>query len=484
VFQRSLRPIFLLLMALLAREARAGAAPDIDDVTLDITVERSTSGGNSFRAELRVIGTSLVNGTIALPSNPGTQLALSQDGDDLVWDDDFATEAQLDAAFPNGNYVLRVNNGTAQSTINYTRPSVPSPAISQPSGVVPPGPVEVSFTRCSVCSLGLDSVRAVLEDDAMTVLDEEILDEDADSWVPQDVGGDLELPEASAFVARVVHTAIRDGNVPVAGNDADGTLVFTGTEIQSSEVDFETGFNPPAGRFCLATNYTGPPAGCTLVNDAALQLLDTSGTFATTVDGHDVDYTVDVDAAGRLSGMATADLDDNTVFETGPSPIKGSFKSKAGEAASKVAFSLVNEALAAKLKLSIADALSVAGNTLDREQNASGSLGGAKIKETTSSSGALPFTPLGWLLEFDLAADGTVTNAVFTLENARSFPLEGSGKFKIATNESGLKLQSDPKGIQVQLKGLVLDDAVDPMDVLGGALSYRALGQSGRRDLP
>jgi hypothetical protein len=490
VFRHPLRGIFLLLsLAGLAAPLPAAAVLDIDQVTLSITIERTTLGADAIRAELRVTGTDLNSGTIALPSAPAVQVPFDVDGDDLVIDDEFASEAELNSVLSNGNYVLRVNNGNAQSTIPYTRPTVPNPTISQPGEgeVVPPGPLEVLFTRCSQCNLPGDSVEAVLEDDMGGVLEAQTLDEDAESWIPGDgMGGDLALPESSAFVVRVTHEAVRLANVAVSGDDDDDNLVFTSTFTQSDEVDFETGFAPPSGHFCLAVSFPAPPPGCETLADPLLQLFDTSGMFSTQVDGHDVDVVLTVGPGGQLTGTATADLDDAGINETGPAPLKGKLGGSGGEIGSKLSFSLANEGLMAKLKVSITDTLFILGDTRDRVQSASGSLGGVKIKESMSSSDSpLPDPPLGWLLEYDLAADGTtVSNAELVLEGGRTFPLTGTNKFNFSANQSSLKLSSDPKGISITLKKLGLDAASDPMEITEGDMSYKALGQSGRAVLP
>jgi hypothetical protein len=491
VFGLPLRRSFLLLsVAASGAAGPAFAAPDVTDVTLTVSIARSTIGLDQVRAELRVEGTDLNNGTITLPSNPTIQVPFSQDGADLVIEDTFANEAALNASLTNGTYVLRINNGTAQANLSYSRPSVPNPAISQPeSTVILPGPLEVLFTRCSVCNLIGDTVEAVLEDDMAAVIDEETLSSISESWIPEDgMGGDLSLPEGAAFVVRVTHSAVRQDNESVAGDDDDGQLLFTHVFVQSDEVDFETGFNPPSGHFCLAANYPTPPAGCATLADPLLQLFDPTGTMvATQVDGHDVDYTIDVGPGGQLSGSASADLDDNGSNETGPAPIKGKLGGGGGEADSKLSFSLENEMLAAKLKVSVTDALSIPGDVQDRVQRASGAVNGVKIKEETSSSDSpLPDPPLGWLLEYDLALDGQVSNAMLTLEGGRAFPLSGANKFNFSSNESSLKLSSDPKGLSITLKKLGLDDAAnpDPLLITGGALGYKALGQSGRATLP
>jgi hypothetical protein len=97
----------------------------------------------------------------------------------------------------------------------------------------------------------------------------------------------------------------------------------------------------------------------------------------------------------------------------------------------------------------------------------------------------LPFPPLGWLLEFDVAISTEVENALLTLEGGRSFSLTGSNKFKFTSGESSMKLQSVDKGIRIELKKLVLDDTVGPpIGVTGGTMSQRILGQSGKATLP
>ena len=207
----------------------------------------------------------------------------------------------------------------------------------------------------------------------------------------------------------------------------------------------------------------------------------------TQVDGHDVDYTINVGAGGELTGSATADLDDNGPNETGPAPIKGKLGGSGGEVRSKLSFSLENMGLLAKLKVSVTDELSIPGDAWNRLQRASGAINGVKIKQDVPSSDSpLPDAPIGWKLEYDLALDGAISNALLTLEGGRTFPLTGTNKFNLAANESGLKLQSNPKGVSIQLKKLVFDDSTDPlpMQITGGDLSFRVLGQSGRVTLP
>jgi hypothetical protein len=489
VFRHPLRGIFLLLSLCglaAAAPARAGAALDIEEATLTITLERTTEGPDVFRAEFRVIGDGLNNGTLAVPSQPAVHGVLTKVGNDLVGTRVFTTEAELNAVITNGNYVLRVNNASAQATIPFTRPVVPNPAISHPpNGVVPPGPIEVEFTRCSVCNLVGDSVVAVLENGVGTVLDESVdLDDDSESWVPQEMGSDRVLPEASAFVVRVTHTAVRQDNITV-NTDDDNNLLFSGAVVHSDEVGFETGFNPPSGAFCLAANFPAPPLGCHALGDDALALFDTGGAFSIQVDGHDVDVSVDpVAANGQLTGTANADLDDAGGNET-MGAIKGKLSGRGGEAKQKLSFPLVNEGLLAKLKVSLSDVLSIPTDTRERVLKSSGAIGDVRVRELVESTDTpLPTAPRGWLLQYTLNPDSTVSSALLTLEGGRTFPLTANNRFNFSTNQSNVKLTSDPKGISINLKKLGLDDAMNPMDITGGSLSYKALGQSGKAVLP
>ena len=484
MFRNSLPSFFLLVMTHLAAATPAQAI-DVATVRLNVTIARSSLVSDGITVALRVVGTGLNNGTLTQPIPGAAPITLKKDGADLVLTDELSNEAELNTFLPSGNYVLRLNNATVQATLVYTRPLVPSPAISAPDAgdIVPPGPIEVFFTACPVCNLTGDSVKAALENDQAATLDEEMLTSTSASWIPEDgAGGDLALDEQSAFVARVTHTAVRQANT--AATDDDSTLVFTHQFVQSDELDFETGFHTPEGHFCLAANYPTPPPGCEILTDPLLQVLDTSGVFGAQVAGHNLETTVSVAANGALSGSATADLDDNGSQETTSTPIKGKLSGKSGELRSKLAFALNNTALPAKLKLKLSDMLSIPGNTLAHTQAASGRVGATKIKETTPTSGALPFAPLGWLLEFDIDSAGSVQSALLILEGGRSFPLTGTNKFKVASGASSLKLQSAAKGIRIALKKIALDDTTNPMGVSGGSVSTRILGQSGSATIP
>jgi hypothetical protein len=495
VFRRQLHSIVRLLMvACWAAAAAPALAADVDDVRFIVTIARSSEAHDEITAELRVVGNGLTNGSITFPatSTIATKLVpLQKDGADLTRSISFASEDALATVFPAGAYVLEINNSTLDATIAYeTRPLVPSPAIHLPdlkNGVLPPGPVIVRFTECTACNLAGDSVEAELAGDATA--SETLTSTDNEWTAPDGMGGDLLLGENLDFLTRITHTTVRQKFVPISGEGIgdDDVLRFDARFIQSDEVAFGTGFPPPEGDFCVEVNASAPPAGCSPLDDPLLLLLDTSGTVATTVAGHDVQYTFAVGAKGTLTGNALADLDDNGSMET-TGEVKGKLQGKAGELKQKLSFKLANEALLAKLKVNVSDELSIPGNTLARVQKVSGKIGDVKIKEETATNGPLPVAPQGWRVNFTVDADGLVQNGLLTLDGGETFVLEGTHKFNFASGLSNVKLQTDPgavdKGIKLQLKQVELDDGVVPTEVVGGDLTFKILGQSGKGSLP
>jgi hypothetical protein len=180
-----------------------------------------------------------------------------------------------------------------------------------------------------------------------------------------------------------------------------------------------------------------------------------------------VTYTFAVGAKGTLTGNALADLDDNGSQETAGS-IKGKLKGKAGELKQKLSISLVNEvAPLAKLKVSIADELSIPGNTLARLQKASGKIGDVKIKELTPTSGPLPVAAQGWRVKLHRRRGWPGAERACSRSTAAGPSCSRArNKFNFASGLSTVKLQTDParptRVIKLQLKRAELDDDVLP----------------------
>lgn len=485
MFRASLRSIFLLVTFLAA--ASAGAA-DIDSVTFDLTLADVSKGSDTFAIEIRVVGDGFNNGTLVRPGLLSS-VTFKKDGDDLVIEDDFNNALALLTAYPLGTYEVRVNNGNVRTTLSYNatmQPNVPNPDISHPNGgqVLPPEEtLTVEFTNCAICNQIGDSIVAELEqDDGMggrVLVDDETLSPAADTWTPEDgMGGDLLLPQLTDFFVTITNQTLRQDTVIVTGegNDDDDIALFSSYVRQSDEVDFSTGFDTPEGHVCLSANHPMPPVGCTIVNDPLLQVLDTTGAYMTTVNGHDVTYDLDVAGNGSISGSASG---------IGvASEIKGKLKGKDGDSKQKVSFTLDNTVIPAKLKVSISELFSITGNTQSLTQKNSGTDDGEKVSEETTSSGPLTQPTLGWVVEFDIDDTDEISNGSLTLEGGRLFTLTGSNKFKFTTGESSLKLQSADKGIRIDLKKVVFDDGVSPVAIDGGDLSQKILGQSHKAVIP
>jgi hypothetical protein len=308
-----------------------------------------------------------------------------------------------------------------------------------------------------------------------------------ETWTPKDGLDVIELAPESQFTATITSTAVRQTNTPFItppAGDSDGFFLFTSTFTQSDAVTFETGFDAPAGAFCIVVNNPAPPPGCAALSDDMLGVLDTSGLYMTSVAGHAVTYDIDLGNKGGITGTAMADLNDDTVNETF-GDVRGKLRGKQGVSKQKLSFPLENEALDAKLKVKVQEELSIPGDSQTGEQKTTGKLGGVKIKEETPlNQTPLPVPAQGWQLDFTLGTNGVLqSGATLTLEpSGRSFPLVGTNKFKFATNVSNLKLETADKGIRIRFKKLGLDDTT--LAVTGGDMSYKILGQSGRTTLP
>jgi hypothetical protein len=112
-----------------------------------VTIARSSVSSDSFAAEFRVTGRTSTTERHPLRRIP----SLSRGSSDFVFRRP-TRRARAERRWPDGNYDLRINGGTVQATLAYARPLVPNPDISKPGAgsVVPPGPVEVLFTKCEV----------------------------------------------------------------------------------------------------------------------------------------------------------------------------------------------------------------------------------------------------------------------------------------------------------------------------------------------
>lgn len=485
---RSCLPPLLPLLALLAVALAPGRvsaqAIDLVEVRALVTIEREAGEGVVHHVELRVIGTGITSASVTPPS--GTAISLPKVGDDFVGELDFGSQIILDGAIPNGSYTLTLNGGTRTASIVYARPAVPSPAISapDPNVVQVPGPTEVRFTRCSVCTESGDSVSAELLEGTTSLASATLTAADA-TWIPSDVGGPISLGEDSLFSARIVHETVRTSTLTT--NTGGDSFTFSNTFTHSDEIVFATGFAVPVGDFCIVLNETTPasldPLGeCLQRADLELALVDPSGTIATTVGGLDVAYTLALAASGRISGLAQADLDDDGSLETS-AELKGSLRGSARRLQQSLGFRLASVPLAAKLNVRVRDQISIPDALLSRLQRARGAVGATRIREDVPAVTVLPHDVLGWRLDFELDGTSRVQNASILLSSGRSVLLQGTSRFNLELGHANIRLASGgaDRGVTVEVRRFRLDETGN---VLRAELGYTILGQRGHVSLP
>jgi len=477
-------PFLLAGLASSVGEGRAfAAALDLTTASASITIERVGGIGKLHTVELRVQGTGITSATIT-PTG-ATAMTLTKTGDDFVSTLSFDSEALLNTAIPNGAYRLDLNGGGRTVDIGFTRLSVPSPAISNPNPLLiqPPGPIEVAFAACSLCTGTADSVTAKLEQGPSSLATAELSSTDI-SWTPSDGMGPLELAEGSAFTVRISHSAVRESVLTASGSDA---FTFRNGLAQSDAVVFETGFAPPEGAFCIVANETSPatldPLGeCLDLVDLELAIADPGGSFSIVAGGMDVDYEFQVRPGGKLSGVVTADLEGDAFKETS-TLLEGRIRGEAHRLRQRVKFRLENAPPELKLKVHIEDLFSIPTGILSRVQLTRGVLAGAKLREEIRSTLPLAYAPLGWRLDFELTDSTPIQNASIQLENGRTFALRGEVFFDLATDRSLVELASRgaDAGVRASIRSLAVDDTDG---ITAGKLAYRILGQTGSTPLP
>jgi len=477
-------PLLLLGLAISAGGGRAFAALDLTTASVSMTIERAAGIGNLHTVELRVQGTEITSATITPPGVGATAMSLPKTGNDFVLLLSFDSEAALNTAIPNGTYRLDLNGGSRTGNIDFARLNVPSPAISAPAPTVIllPGPIEVAFAACSLCTGTEDSVTAKLEQGATSLATATLAATDH-LWTPSDGMAPLELAEDSAFTVGVRHFAVRETALTASGNDA---FKFRNSFIQSDEVDFATGFAPAQGAFCIVANDTSPatldPLGeCLGFVDLALAIVDTSGSFSTVAGGVDVDYDLQLLPDGKLAGVVMADVDGDAFKETS-APLEGQLRGPADRLRQRIKFRLGDAPPELKLNVLIEDAFSILSGVLSQVQRTRGVLAGARIREEIRSTLPLDDEPLGWRFDFELTDGTRVENASIRLENGRTFPLWGNAYFDPANGRSLVQLaaRGADEGVRAEIRSLGVDE-VD--GIVAGKLFYKILGQKGETPL-
>jgi hypothetical protein len=467
-----------------ALAAPARAQIDLTEVELSVAIQRVNAAGAlpeaTFLARLVVRATDVARASITPPG--GVPLALPETApDEFTLEQSFPNEAALDAALPDGDYLLDLDTGAETAILPYARPAVPSPAIFSPlqGAVVPTGTVEIRFVPCALCVQSGDSTLAVLEQGAV-VLASATLAANVAVWTPADASGPLVLPPSSSFTARVTHTASRTSTLSADPSDA---FTFEVVHSEADEIAFSTGFPAPQADLCIVVNDAAgldPEGRCALHEDLNDAIFDTGGSFVTTAAGVPVTYGFSVSPRGRLSGIADLDLDRDGTFETHV-PVAGRLSGEDGRLRQSVRIAVKSSAPApdARLKLKIQEQTDTVAFLTTRVQTTKGRLLGARVAETSSITEAIDDAPRGWRLDFDVSgASGEITDAQLVLSSGRTIPLFGRHRFLFDVNRTNVRLRSGgaDRGVDVAIDTLALDAGGS---IVRGVLRYRALGQSG-----
>ncbi len=461
----------------------AGGQVDLTQVELSVAIDRMNGVSRaSFVASLVVRGAEIRSATITPPGLAPLALVERPSGE-FVRELSFEDEAGLNAALPDGDYVLELNQGEVVATVPYVRPVVPAPApavrLPVNSPVLPPGPVECFFTPCTICVQSGDSTVATLEREGMEPVSE-TLPGGAASWVPTVMGVPLALAAQSDFSCRVEHSASRPSALFA---DPSDPFTFENAFSHAGEVDFSTGFSPFEGDVCIVVNdptnaIHGPSDGCTEHADLQDGILDTGGTFSTTAAGVPLRYGYSVNPRGRLFGMAAADLDGDGSFET-LVPLAGRLQGENGSVRENVRIAIRGTAPPAKLNVRIREQTDTITSLRTRTQTTKGRLLGARVFETTTTTESIGAQPRGWRLDFSISgAQGEISDAEFMLSNGRTAQLFGRHRFLSDVDRSNVRLKSEggDRGVGVEIDALALDAAGS---IVRGELRYRAFGQEG-----
>jgi len=488
------RAAFAVLVMLLP--AGAHAALTLTKLELDVQIQATNGVDSSFTVKFTVTGTEIATATVTpqgaggsainVPCTAGTTCTVTQN----------LTQTEFNQLFPATarDYKLdltQVSPGTETitDTVSFTLPTVPSPAISapQPGQAVDPTSLEVKFSACSACT---QQTKAALLQGTTEVATAD-LPATSTSWVPPDP-----LAANSDFSVKVTHET--SGSSSPAPRYDPGNVVyeFTFVVTHSDTVAFSTGFAPPSGTFCIVVNDTTPPtldpmSECTPVVEPAAGILDSSSPpeYVTSAAGITITYSLQLAASGRLSGIAEADLDGDSVLEA--TELDGRLKGKNGLLRQKIRIPFEVAASDTKLKVRIREEANLAalqGTTALEwlvEQKARGKLNGVKVSEDTTSTPTQTVVT-GWKLEFTLTGtEGPITGQLI-LAGGVSVSLSGSQSFQSESNRSTLKLGSDgaDRGIRIELKKLVIDTTKTPQVITSGKLRFRAFGQRGSLLLP
>jgi hypothetical protein len=493
--------LLCLLVSLLPGSAHAILG--LDGLLFGVEVEATAGTDTAFRVTFTVTGTELATATVTPEGLTALALVCDATNTSCTTTQNLPNQAALDALLPTTarNYTVALT-GTVGSptpvltdTLSYTRPSLPSPAISSPGdgATVDPGPFEVTFLACSTCT---SSTQGVLLQGATAVETKLDLPASATSWMPVSA---LDANVAD-YAVRIAHVTGAQQNLtadgPGVGTD-DDAYVFTHGLAHSDQVAFSTGFAAPVGDFCIVVNanYAGSidPTGCTLIpEEPTAGIFDTSGSFSSNADGVPFTYDLILGPRGRSSGLAAADLDGNGSFET-PAEFLGRLRGKEGRLQEKVRIRFLAPESDARIYVRIRERAELASlqsaPDLDWlvDQKTRGKLDGMKLSEDVTATRIAPAAQTGWKVSFTLTGSAEPTTGSLELANGVTVALTGKQGFESGSNRSDVKLQSEgnERGVRIRLKRLEIDASQPPGDqIQAGTVRYKAFGQGGSIVLP
>jgi hypothetical protein len=488
----------LLTALVVALPAGARAALTLTSVAVDVKIQGTNGSDTGFEVTATVIGTEIQAVTITPTTGPAITIP-SCTGGTTCTVTGAMNKTTFDQVFPANGQDFKIDltqvggTGTITDTVPFKLIVVPSPAISAPvdGSTVDPGPLEVKFTACgSSCILA--SQGLLLK--GATELEEKLdLPASSTSWTPVTA-----LDGNSSFSVRITHAT---GGTLTPAPSAEGPAgpdpyVFTQSVTHSDQVAFSTGFAAPVGSFCIIVNDDPAdalvPTGCTVVDEPAAGILDTSGSCTTSAAGIPVQYGFQLAASGNLSGIADADIDGDGSFET-HTDLSGKLKGKDGLLRQKLRARFDAPGSETRFQLRIQEEADLAqGATAPPlawlvEQTTRGKAAGAKLSESTTTVRTLPCagsTALtGWKLSFSLTGTDGPTSGTLQLANDVSVALRAKESFDSGSNQSDLKLESEgaERGVRIRVKRLEIDAT---NRIAAGAVRFRAFGQSGSLILP
>jgi len=218
--------------------ARFATAPMPDINGLSICIARNLLGGVDlplpWEMSVNAFGTSITDVSVLAPS--GGDYQLFDDGEEWELDEaveDYATLAELNAAFGTGNYVYTFNGGFDSVTVAYNTPMPTGFAnVTNPEHGSTGNPEVLAFQWESTAAFG-DLLEVELNGPAGTVYGEEWLDINDVAWEP----GPLDPSTAYSFeISMLVYQA----DSREMQTDTGDTFYWQGEAEICNEVQFDT----------------------------------------------------------------------------------------------------------------------------------------------------------------------------------------------------------------------------------------------------